>query len=441
MSSPRFSPGKPGLHAELYQLVQAAVYHGDGLWGEAVFDLSLRELPPDHGYAIAAGIEPAIDAVLDMRFGEEELAWLRALPMFAAVSTHFFESLANFRFTGDIRAVSEGTPIFPGEPLLTITAPLTQIGLIETRLLQRIGHATAVATKASRLCQAARGRGVVDFAARRCAGAQAAWDLARAASIGGCVATTYGAAAAGLGISPWAVASETLSAAYGADARALQALRLHFPGHCHVNLPSPDVRQAARMLRAMAEDIRTVRLADTDLAGTSRALRAALDAAGLHRTRILGTGSLDEHDIAAMVEAEAPIALFGVGTALATASASSGPRLAYRMAEMQRGLELTPARGPGASQWPGRKQVVRLPDRDLLCLEAEHAASAWPEAEELLSPVVIGGQRVREEPSLDDLRRHCDVQLDLISTEARRLRDPEPWPVVPSAALRELAQH
>lgn len=416
------------------------MYHGDGLWGEAVFDLYLRELPPEHGYAVAAGIEPAVDAVLDMRFGDEEIAWLKALPVFERVSGHFFESLKNFRFTGDIRAVTEGTPVFPGEPLLTVTAPLTQIGLIETRLLQRIGHATAVATKASRLCRAARGRGVIDFAARRCAGAQAAWDLARAASIGGCAATTYGAAAASLGISPWAVSSETLSAAYTADTKALEALRLHFPGHCHVNLPHPDPEVAARMLGAMAADIRTVRLAGPDLPARARALRAALDAVGLHRTRILGTGSLDEHELADIVAEDAPIALFGVGTSLAVASATSGPRLGYRMAEMQRGLERTPARGTGASAWPGLKQIVRLPDRDLLCLEAEHAASAWPEAEELLSTVVVGGRRVRPEPHLDDLRRHCDVQLDLVSEGCRRLRDPEPWPVVASHALQELAQ-
>jgi len=439
MSSPPFAPERPGLHAELYQLVQAAVYHGDGLWGEASFDLFLRDLPPDHGYAIAAGIEPAIDDVLAMRFGSEEVAWLQGLPMFRRASPHFFESLRNFSFAGTIRAVPEGTPVFPGQPIMTVTAPLTQVGLVETRLLQRVGHATAVATRASRICAAAHGRAIIDFAARRCADSRAAMDLARAAYIGGCAATTYGAAAARFGIPGWAVISESLAAAYGNELAAIAALRLHFPGHCHVNLPGMNITRGPRQLAVMKDDVRTVRLVHDNLAGGSRQLRLELDRVGMHRTRILGSGSLDEHQIADLVRAGAPLAMFGVGGSLATAATDVRPSLSYRMAEITRGLEPMPVTGAGGAAWPGLKQIVRLPDRDLLCLEAEHLAHAYPDATELLTTAVSGGERVREAPGLDDIRRHCDVHLDALPVEVRRLRKPGAWRIQPSDVLAELA--
>ena len=252
------------------------------------------------------------------------------------------------------------------------------------------------------------------------------------------MATTYGAAAARFGIPGWAVISESLAAAYGNELAAIAALRLHFPGHCHVNLPGMNITRGPRQLALMKDDVRTVRLVHKNLVAASRQLRNELDRANMHRTRILGSGSLDEYQIAELVRAGAPLAMFGVGGSLATAATDVRPSLSYRMAEITRGLEPMPVTGAGGAAWPGLKQIVRLPDRDLLCLEAEHLAHAYPDAIELLSTAVSGGERVRESPGLDDIRRHCDVHLDALSVEVRHIRKPGAWRVQPSDALADL---
>ncbi|RME21711.1 MAG: hypothetical protein D6798_17490, partial [Deltaproteobacteria bacterium] len=185
---------------EYFQLVQAAVYHADGLWGDATFDLYVKQAPPGWGFLVAAGIEPAIDALLQTRVEPTTLQWLRRQPHFARVGPVFFDELAELRFDGEVWAVPEGTIVFPGEPILRLTAPLPWAGLYEAGLIQIISQATGVATRAARLSVAARGRPVLDFGSRRTAGPGAAWHAARAAWVGGIAGTTNTRAAASLGI-------------------------------------------------------------------------------------------------------------------------------------------------------------------------------------------------------------------------------------------------
>jgi nicotinate phosphoribosyltransferase len=216
MPAPLFMAEAVGLQTELFQLVQAAVYHADGLWGEATFDLYLKDLPNNWGFGVVAGVGPAIEGVLATRFTEEEIAWLRQRPSLSRISDYFFETLADFRFTGDIDAMPEGTIVFPGEPILRVTAPLQQAGLVQSRLIQAIGYATSVATRAARMSLAARGRPVMDFGSRRTPGAEAAWSAARAAWIGGCAATTNALAAHTLHIPEICVLSGAMFSAYSA---------------------------------------------------------------------------------------------------------------------------------------------------------------------------------------------------------------------------------
>ncbi len=434
--TPAFMAERSGVQTEFYQLVQAAVYHADGLWGEATFDLFAKELGPGSGYLVAAGIEPAIDAVLAMRFDEADVEWLRRHPVFDQVPDRFFESLRHFRFTGEIHAVPEGSVVFPGEPIVRVTAPLPQAGLLETRLIQTIGTASAVATRAARLVDAAGGRACIDFGARRCAGFEAAWHAARAAWIGGFKATTNTLAAATLGIPAWGVMSDSLLAAYEDPAYAYGALCQHFPGLCHVNLPDEDLQDGVRRLHAIRDQVPVVRLDHPDLIAASRALRRSLDRHEMRRTRILGSGRLDPDKVARIVAAGAPVELFGVGDWLIRGPNPAG--LSYRIAHMYRGPDSVPVTSHFSAPFPGSKQVVRMADHDLLCLDVEAPTFVGQGGEALLRPVVENGERVRDPEPLRALRERRKAQVARLPAPVRSPRQPALWPVRPSDALVEL---
>lgn len=426
-----------GLAPEFFQLVQAAVYHADGMWGEATFDLYVKEAPPDHGYLVAAGIEPAVQAVLDTRFTSAFTAWLQQQPQLQGIGPRFFEDLAELRFEGDIHAVPEGTVVFPGQPILRLSAPLPQAGLFEAGLIQLVSQATGVATRAARMVTAARGRPVLDFGSRRSPGPEAAWAVARAAYIGGVAATTNTLAAADLGIPAVGVVGDTIAAAYGGHAAAWEALRLHAPRALDLQRPHGDAVPAVRLLGQLGEDLRAVRVDDGDLLGACTALRRALDHSGQRRTRILGSGGLDEVAIDQLLRAGAPIDELGVGAALAEAPA---PATSFRIAERVSGLQPEPVTGPWASPWPGRKSVVRLADHDVICEEIEAEVIAAGTGQVLLQPWVRAGRRVRPVEALAELRARRAAQVQALPEGVRRLLDPEPYRVIPSERLLKLRQ-
>lgn len=426
-----------GLAPEFFQLVQAAVYHADGMWGEATFDLYVKEAPPDQGYLVAAGIEPAIQAVLDTRFSPALAAWLQQQPQLQGIGPRFFEDLVDFAFEGDIHAVPEGTVVFPGQPILRLSAPLPQAGLFEAGLIQLVSQATGVATRASRMVTAARGRPVLDFGSRRCPGPEAAWSVARAACIGGVAGTTNTLAAADLGIPVVGVVGETIAAAYGGHLAAWEALRLHAPRAVELQRPRGSVAEVTRLLAKVGEELRTVRVDDGELVGAADALRRALDQAGQRRTRILGSGGLDELAIDQLVRAGAPVDELGVGAALAEAPV---PATTYRIAERVGGLQPEPVTGPWASAWPGRKSVVRLSDHDVICEEIEAEVIAGGDGLVLLQPWVRAGRRVRAAEPLAEARARRAQQVQALPEGVRRLVDPDPYPVIPSERLLQLRQ-
>ncbi|MFT5681048.1 MAG: nicotinate phosphoribosyltransferase [Myxococcota bacterium] len=429
MPAPLFMAGAVGLQTELFQLVQAAVYHADGLWGEATFDLYLKDLPQDWGFAVVAGVGPAIEGVLATRFTEEEIAWLRQRPSLSRISDYFFETLTDFVFTGDIDAMPEGTAVFPGQPILRITAPLQQAGLIQSRLIQTIGYATAVATRAARMSLAAQGRPVMDFGSRRTSGAEAAWSAARAAWIGGCTATTSALAAHTLHIPEISVISGSMFSAYTDPASAYAVLGIHGSGALY--LDAPPLADLPRLVPIKGE-LRSLRLDAPDLSAASRQLRGALDALDMGSLSILGSGSLDEHAIAALRAEDAPIEMFGVGSAL---TAAQPLHISYRIAQLYRGPTPEPATGRWAAPWPGRKQVVRTPERDVICLAREAGGLA---GEPLLMPVIRQGHRISDEDPLPAMRARCQRQLPRLPEELLLLRSPGRRAVVFSEGLQAI---
>ena len=270
MVAPSEILAQTGLQTEFYQLVQAALYHADGMWGDATVDLFVHSLPEDHGYLVAAGVQPAIDAILDLRFSDTDIAWLQDQPIYARLGDTFFDSLRHFRFDGEIWAVPEGTPILPGAPVVRLTAPLPHVGLFELILVQAISHASGMATEAARLVQAAQGRAVLDFGSRRHHGTEAAFAAARAAWIGGCQGTTHAHAAHRLGIPVVGLISDTMLAAYNDVAIAYDALRAHFPDGCHLNLPTEAPVEAIDRFENIHDHVQTVRIDHPELDQVSR---------------------------------------------------------------------------------------------------------------------------------------------------------------------------
>lgn len=422
-----------GTQAEYYQLVLAATYHADGLWGDATFDLYARGLPEGHGYYVAAGLAPLLEQLAQLRFEEEEVARLKADPVFARVDAAFFESLRRFRFEGEVWAVPEGTAVFPLEPIVRITAPLIHCTLVETRVIQILGASSAIASRVSRMVEAAEGRAVLDFGSRRAPGPEAALLASRAAMIGGASATTHAMAASRWGATPMGTMSDTFLAAYGDEKLALDAYRLHFPDLCHLNLPDDDPVGGLARYRAFASEVHTVRVDHPDLDRVSRQVRAALDRLGMAHTRILGSGQLDERTIQALVRAGAPIQLFAVGRAIATVS-DHDLRMAFRIAERLAGARPTPVRHAGGAAFPGRKQVLRTAEGDVLCLEREKLPGT-----PLLQRVWADGAPLVPLPSPAEARACRARSVAGLPAGVRLLDHPDPWPVTLSDGVAALA--
>ncbi len=426
------------MQAEFYQFVLAAVYHADGLWGDATFDLYARALPEGHGYFVAAGLGTLLDHLSALTFTEPEVDALRQEPRFAKVSPSYFDWLRRFRFRGEVWAVPEGTVVFPGEPIVRITAPLGACTLVETRAIQIVSAATAIATRAARMVDVAKGHAVLDFGSRRCAGPEAALLAARAAYVGGVSATTNALAALHLGIPPMGTMADTFLAAYGDDRLAYDAFRLHFPGLAHLSLPDDDPVDGVKRFLPFRKEVQTVRIDHEDLDRVSRQVRAALDRNGMPHVRILGSGQLDEARIRKLVDGGAPVQLFAVGRALAAAS-DQGMRVAFRIAEMMRGARAAPVLRQGSAPYPGRKQICRHADHDLLCLEHEVWGQERLGAAPLLRCVMRDGERLEPDPPLAQLRQHRAAQVQALPAPLRDIERPSSWPVRVSDAVSELA--
>jgi len=392
------------LSPEFYQVVLAAVYHGDGMWGDATFDLTLRNFPDGVGYAVVAGVDDVMDRLLRLRVHPSDLDWLRHHPEFAAVSAAFYEGLARFRFSGEVWAMPEGTVVFPGEPILRITAPIIQATLVETLLMRETGFSISIATRASRLVDAAGGREVIDFSARRHPNNTAARRAARAAYVGGIAATSNLEAAQRDGIPSFGTMSQTLLAVYGNEERAYEAFRVHFPSLGNLTLPDDDPREGVKQFLPFKGSLRAVRIQHHDLVRASTLVREGLDVHGFEGVEILGSGGLDEARLQAITAAGAPVDRFAIGAALADGVPGLAAAVSYRVAELVRGRAPEPINGVGSAPYPGRKQVVRQRERDVLCLETEASLYTGLEGVPLLRPVIINGARVTERCSLEEAR-------------------------------------
>ncbi|MBI5238957.1 MAG: nicotinate phosphoribosyltransferase [Elusimicrobia bacterium] len=429
------------LLTDLYQLTMLQAYWRSALTREAVFELSVRALPRQRNFLMAAGLAQALDYLAGLRFSEADIAWLWETGLFGK---EFVEHLEGLRFTGEVRALPEGAVFFSGEPVLRVTAPLEQAQLVETRLLNIIGFQSSVASKAARCVLAARGRGLAEFGLRRAHGGEAGIWAARASWLAGFTGTSAAEASRLYGIPVLGTMSHSFVLAHREEGEAFAAFARANPGRAAFLLDTYDVAAAteravaaALELRARGGRLEAVRLDSGDLAGQARAVRRRLDAAGLREVRILASGDLDERSVRDLVAAGAPIDGFGIGTRLSTCADAPVLDAVYKLEEYAG--QPRRKRSAGKATWPGRKQVWRrfeggLMAGDVVALEGESA-----EGLPLLEPVMRKGRRLSGLPGLEESREHARRALESLPDALRGLEPARPYPVEISAGIRAAA--
>jgi nicotinate phosphoribosyltransferase len=445
MCASRFS----GLLTDLYELTMAAGYVQNRFNARATFELFVRHLPPRRNYLVAAGLEQALDFLENVRYSAEEVSYLRALPFFQHVHSEFFDYLSQFRFTGDVWALPEGTMFFPGEPLLRVTAPIAEAQLVETSLLSILHFQTLIASKAARVTSAATGRPVVEFGSRRAHGVEAGVLAARAAFIGGCQGTSNTYAGHRFGIPVYGTQAHSYIMAHADEAEAFRDFLDVFPEQSTLLVDTYDVRAAIDKIIALGRKPGGVRLDSGDVLADSVWARNRLDSVGWSDVQIFASGDLDENRIEALLHSGARIDAFGVGTALSTSADAPSIGVIYKLVEVELdGHARSTAKFSQAKKtYPGRKQVFRFMAEDgtlsgdVIGLEDE----TFPAAVPLLVPVMLHGRRL--EAAAQDAASIQPAQKRFLGARAHLpsrllglgLADP-PFRVSYSARLEELCE-
>lgn len=430
------------LLTDLYQLTMLQVYHDRGMKGTAVFEFFVRKMPEHRNFLVAAGLEQVVDYLENLRFTGEELDWLAGCGRF---SKAFVDSLAGLRFTGDVAAMDEGTPFFPDEPILRVTAPLPQAQLVETRVINLLQFQVMVAAKAARVRLAAPGRLLVDFGLRRAHGAEAGLMSARASYLAGFDGTSDVLAGMQWSIPLYGTMAHSYIQAHDSEFQAFEDFARSHPRATTLLIDTYDTEGAARKLVPLAHRlagegiaIGAVRLDSGDLAAHACKVRRILDEGGLPGVKVFASGNLDEYRVQDLLAGGAPIDGFGVGTRMNTSADSPYLDCAYKLQEYA-GLARR-KRSEGKATWPGRKQVFRSRDAagvlsgDVLALDDETLPG-----EPLLQEVMRGGRRLRPAEPLADVRQRTLGELERLPPALRGLA-PATVPAVHVAeSLRALA--
>lgn len=462
---------------DFYELTMANGYFASGKSEEiAYFDVFFRQIPDGGGFAIAAGLDQIIDYIKNLSFTEEDIAYLRAKGQF---DERFLESLRSFRFTGDIWAIPEGTPVFPREPLLTVRAPAAQAQFIETYLLLAINHQSLIATKASRICRAAEGRPVAEFGSRRAQGADGAILGARAAYIGGCSGTACAMSDRDYGIPATGTMAHSWVQMFDSEYEAFRTYCEIYPNDATLLVDTYDVLKSGipNAIRAFKEVLLprgitsfAIRIDSGDIAYLTKKARKMLREAGVGQCKIVISNSLDEYIIRDILHQGAEIDAFGVGERLITAKSEPVFGGVYKLSakEMPDGTivpKIKISANPGKITNPHYKKVYRLYDKadghamaDLICVHDEvldenrpmelfDPEATWKRKtfenytlRELQVPIFWGGECVYTSPGTAQIRAYCKEQLDTLWDEVKRFENPHTYYVDLSQKLFDIKQ-
>lgn len=435
------------LLTDLYELTMAAAFFEHRVDCRATFELFVRHMPPERGYLVAAGLDSVLGYLENLRFNEEDVRYLRSLPAFNTVSDSFFEFLGQFRFTGDVDALPEGTLVFAGEPILQVTAPIAAAQIVETYLLSVINFETLVASKAARVVRAARGRPVWEFGTRRAQGPQAGVRAARAAYVGGCAGSSNVLAGYLYQVPVAGTAAHSWTQVFPTERESFEALLDTYPDTAILLIDTYDPIAGAKNAATLGRKVPGVRLDSGDLLEKSIHVREILDRNGLTETRIFASGDLNEFKIEELVARGAAIDVFGVGTELATSRDVPALSVVYKLVETEQNgrVDYKTKFSEQKAHWPGRKQVFRFsrPRADGKGTEFHHDLIArvtedYPEGEPLIQPVMREGRRMEPWPTIDDDRARTLAGLERLPEPYKALHDGPRYPVAHSAALDRL---
>ena len=460
---------------DFYELTMGNGYFQAGYQDRITyFDVFFRDVPDKGGFAVCAGLSQLIDYIQNLHFSAEDIEFLRGKQLF---SEEFLQFLADFRFTGDLYAIPEGTPIFPREPVVTVRAPAIQAQLIETFTLLAVNHQSLIATKANRIVRAAQGRTVLEFGSRRAQGADGAISGARAAYIGGCKGTActisdqlYGVPAGGTMAHSWV---QMFDSEYEAFKKYCEI----YPTNATLLVDTYNVLKSGvpNAIRAFNEVLRPkgitkcgIRLDSGDMAYLTREARKMLDAAGWTECQISASNSLDEYIIQDLLRQGAQIDMFGVGERMITARSEPVFGGVYKLAAIEDDQgniipKIKVSENVNKITTPHFKKVYRLYDRATGKAEADYLTvwdeqvddkqplelfdprSTWKrktltdfEARPLQVPVFLGGKLVYQEPTLQQIQAYCKEQVDTLWDEVKRFDNPHTYYVDLSQKLWQI---
>ena len=444
-SQPSYLPlpaGEIGLLTDLYELTMAQSYFAEGINSEATFSLYVREYPPDRGYLVVAGVDDALDCLEALSFDTDSIEYLRSTGIFTA---DFLDHLRDFRFSGSVRTMPEGSLFFANEPVLEVTGPIIAAQLAETIVMNQVQYQTLLATKSARCVDVAQGRPIADFAARRTHGSEASLKMARASYIAGFGATSNVLAARRYGIPPTGTMAHSYITSFDDEIDAFRAYSRMFPDRSILLLDTYDTvggaYAAVEVAREMERDghrLTGVRLDSGDFDALSRQVRRILDDAGLDYVRIVASGGLDEYAIDRLVSAGAPIDMFGVGTRVGVSADAPSCEIVYKMVNYN-GRPVMKL-SEGKESLPAAKEVFRQYDphgmmsADVIGLSTETPSSGEP----ILALAMQDGRRVIPSSAVADARQRVADGLSRLPEAHRQLRQPDQFPVSISDALQHL---
>ena len=448
------------LLTDFYELTMAQGYYELGMKDQiAYFDMFFRKVPDGGGFAIMAGLEQLIWYLQNLSFSEEDIEFLRSKGGF---TEEFLQYLADFKFECDVWAVPEGTPVFPGEPLITVRGPIIQTQLIETFLLLTINHQTLIATKTNRMVRAAQGRSVMEFGSRRAQGPSAAELGARAAYIGGAIGTACTSAERDFGIPALGTMAHSWVQTFSDEYEAFRKFAELYPDNCTLLVDTYDVLKsgvpnAIKVFDELKPAKKGVRIDSGDMTYLSKMARKMLDEAGHEDAIIVASNSFDEYIIRGVVNEGACIDSFGVGERLITAMSQPVFGGVYKLVALENeDGSITPrikvSENPEKITNPGYKKLYRFHDKetgkiltDIIALADEIPPAGEPfetfdpqhvwkrqilenyECKELQVPVFEGGRLIYKIPSLTETKAFCKEQVELLWSEIKRFENPHAY--------------
>lgn len=449
--------------ADFYEFTMANGYFVNGAAEKiCYFDLYFRNVPDNGGFAVMAGTQQVVEYLSSLHFDDDDIEYLRSKNLF---DESFLEYLKNFKFACDVWAIPEGTPVFPGEPLVIVRGPAIQAQLVETMLLLLVNHQTLIATKASRIVRAAQGRAVMEFGSRRAHGANSAILGARAAYIAGCVGTACTISDEMFGIPALGTMAHSWVQMFATEYDAFKAYAKAYPDSCTLLIDTYNVLKSGlpnairvfkEVLLPLGKRPKGVRIDSGDITYLTGKIRKELDAAGFPDCGIVVSNSLDEYIISDTLAQGARIDSFGVGERLITAKSSPVFGGVYKLVGVEEDGKIIPkikiSENPAKITIPDFKQIYRLYDNetgkaiaDVMTLHGEEIDDSQPyeifdpvhtwkrkkvknfTARKLLEQIFKNGECVADLPKLSEVREYCAQQIDTIWDEVKRFENPHAY--------------